>query len=78
MITFSLNQQLGILASSLTILAIVIAAPVLRSTASSYQTPMEKLLSNIPSGCNFENETDVSPSPINSGIDHIIVIRCLE
>jgi hypothetical protein len=42
------------------------------------KTPMERLLNNIPSGCSFENKTDVSPSPTNGGIDHIIVIRCLE
>jgi hypothetical protein len=42
------------------------------------QTPMQKLLDNIPSGCSFENKTDVSPSPTNGGIDHIVVIRCLE
>jgi hypothetical protein len=46
--------------------------------ASRDQTPMQKLLDNIPSGCSFENKTDVSPSPTNGGIDHIIVIRCLE
>jgi hypothetical protein len=40
--------------------------------------PMERLIDNIPSGCSFENKTDVSPSPVNGGIDHIIVIRCLE
>jgi hypothetical protein len=46
--------------------------------ASRDQTPLEKLLDNIPSGCSFENKTDVSPSPTNGGIDHIITIRCLE
>jgi hypothetical protein len=46
--------------------------------ASRDQTPMQKLIDSIPSGCSFENKTDVSPSPTNGGIDHIIVIRCLE
>jgi hypothetical protein len=42
------------------------------------KTPMERLIDNIPSGCSFENKTDVSPSPTNGGIDHIITILCLE
>ena len=42
------------------------------------KTPMERLIDNIPSGCSFENKTDVSPSPTIGGIDHIITIRCLE
>jgi hypothetical protein len=47
--------------------------------ASRDQTPMEKLLSNIPSGCLLENKTDIPNSPVfNNGTDHRLEIICVE
>jgi len=80
-----IDKEIIILVTSFFALCVVAAimsanskAVVTAIEASRDQTPMQKLLDNIPSGCSFENKTDVSPSPTNGGIDHIIVIRCLE
>jgi hypothetical protein len=80
-----IDKEITILVGSFFALCIVAAILTANSNGiiSAIQdptdkTPMEKLLDNIPSGCSFENKTDVSPSPTNGGIDHIVVIRCLE
>jgi hypothetical protein len=46
-------------------------------------TSLEKLQQLLTNGsllgCMIENQTDVSPSPTNGGIDHLVIIaRCLE
>jgi hypothetical protein len=81
----TIDKQIVVLVTSFFALCVVAAALTANSKAvvsaietSRDQTPMQKLLDNIPSGCSFENKTDVSPSPTNGGIDHIITIRCLE
>jgi pantothenate kinase len=80
-----IDKEITVLVVSFFALCIVAAiftanskAVVTAIEASRDQTPMQKLLDNIPSGCSFENKTEVSPSPTNGGIDHIITIRCLE
>jgi len=40
-------------------------------------TPMEELINHITRGCIYVNQTDIT-SVFNSGIDHLILIRCLE
>jgi hypothetical protein len=81
----TIDKQITVLVASFFALCVVAAIMTANQKniiseieASRDQTPMQKLLDNIPSGCSFENKTDVSPSPINGGIDHIIVIRCIE
>jgi pantothenate kinase len=80
-----IDKEITVLVVSFFVLCIVAAiftanskAVVTAIEASRDQTPMQKLLDNIPSGCSFENKTDVSPSSTSGGIDHIITIRCLE
>jgi hypothetical protein len=80
---FSLNVQLGILSTSLLIVAVTLTAPVLfpKNSTANPQTPLERLLSQIPIGCIVINQTRVSPSIFNPelhGVDTAVVVQCVE
>jgi hypothetical protein len=84
-----LDKEIVVLLGSFFTLCVVAAILTANSSSiisairdSTDLTSLEKLQQLLTNGslpkCMIENQTDVSPSPTNLGIDHILTARCLE